>query len=170
MPPALKVAFTIVKKYQPSVKSRMIFQHLMIIHGIKWWNITLDVTDGWYSGLENQECHLQCQLQRSTEYVLCYLMFMKQAMVLISIVLIITFQHPQKKMLQRASLISWFWFCHTIGKSPGNSRQRIPFLLSCLFIPSRLFFWETLVHFTLQMPVLSPAGSPGCARSFLKPI
>ena len=25
-----------------------IFQYLIIINGIKWWNITLDVTDGWY--------------------------------------------------------------------------------------------------------------------------
>ena len=37
-----------VLKYQPSVTSRLIFQYLIIINGIKWWNITLDVTDGWY--------------------------------------------------------------------------------------------------------------------------
>ena len=36
-----------VLKYQPAVTSRLMFQDLMIIYGIKWWNITLDVTDGW---------------------------------------------------------------------------------------------------------------------------
>ena len=37
-----------VLKYQPIVTSRLIFQYSMIINGIKWWNVTLDVTDGWY--------------------------------------------------------------------------------------------------------------------------
>ena len=36
-----------VQKYQPSLTSRLIFQYSMIIKEIKWWNITLDVTDGW---------------------------------------------------------------------------------------------------------------------------
>ena len=34
-----------VLKYQPSVTSSLIFQYLININGIKWWNITLDVTD-----------------------------------------------------------------------------------------------------------------------------
>ena len=37
-----------VLKYQPLVTPRLIFQYSIIINGIKWWNITLDVTDGWY--------------------------------------------------------------------------------------------------------------------------
>ena len=35
-----------VLKYQPLVKSRLIFQYSMIINGIKWFKS--DVTDGWY--------------------------------------------------------------------------------------------------------------------------
>ena len=35
-----------VLKYQPPVTSILIYLYLMIINGIKWWNITLDVTDG----------------------------------------------------------------------------------------------------------------------------
>ena len=38
----------LVLKYQPSVTYRLIFQYLMIFHGIKWWYITLDVTNGWF--------------------------------------------------------------------------------------------------------------------------
>ena len=37
-----------ILKYQPLVTCRLIFQYSMFINGIKWWNITLDVTDGWY--------------------------------------------------------------------------------------------------------------------------
>ena len=37
-----------VLKYQPFVTSRLIFQYSMFNNGIKWWNITLDVTAGWY--------------------------------------------------------------------------------------------------------------------------
>ena len=35
-----------VLKYQSSVTSRLIFQYLTNINGIKWHNITLNVTDG----------------------------------------------------------------------------------------------------------------------------
>ena len=37
-----------VLKYEPSVTFRLIFHYLMSIYVIKWWNITLDVSDGWY--------------------------------------------------------------------------------------------------------------------------
>ena len=37
-----------VLKYQTLVTSKLIFQYSMIINGIQWWNITLDVTNGWY--------------------------------------------------------------------------------------------------------------------------
>ena len=35
-----------VLKYQPSVTSRLIFHHLIIINGKKLRNVSLDVTDG----------------------------------------------------------------------------------------------------------------------------
>ena len=60
-----------VLKYQPSITSRLMFQYLMIIYGIKWWNITLDVVD--ISGLDDHECHLQCRWQRVTEYIYFYI-------------------------------------------------------------------------------------------------
>ena len=34
--------------YQPTVTSRVIFHHLDQLIIIKYWNISLDVTDGWY--------------------------------------------------------------------------------------------------------------------------
>ena len=37
-----------VLKYQPSVTSRVIFHHLIPLIIIKYWNISLDVTNGWY--------------------------------------------------------------------------------------------------------------------------
>ena len=37
-----------VLKYQPSVTSRVIFHHFVSLIIIKCWNISLDVTDGWY--------------------------------------------------------------------------------------------------------------------------
>ena len=37
-----------VLKYQPLVTSRLMFQYSMIIDRIRWWNITLDATNGWH--------------------------------------------------------------------------------------------------------------------------
>ena len=37
-----------VLKYQLSVTSRVIFHHFISLIIIKYWNISLDVTDGWY--------------------------------------------------------------------------------------------------------------------------